>query len=72
MIQSPEVQARLAYLSQKALAGDILSEEELKEGILLMRGDRESAIRTSDSSRRKKAIAAIPSSDDLLAELGGL
>lgn len=68
---SAETQARLAILRSKATDGTI-TEEEMREGIRLLRGDRIGAQVASDSSRRKKAVAVIPSADDLLEELGGL
>lgn len=67
---SPETQARLAVLRQKATDGSI-TEEEMQEGIRLLRGDRIGAQIASDTSRRKKATVAIPSADDLLNELSG-
>lgn len=67
---SPETQARLAALRQKVADGTI-TEAEMAEGIRLLRGDRIGAQVASDTSRRKKAVAVIPSADDLLTELSG-
>lgn len=68
---TPEVNARIAVLRAKALEGD-LTLEETKEAITLLRQGRVSAAHASEGARRKNAKAAIPSADDLLAELGGL
>lgn len=68
---SPEVQARLAQLRAKLADGSI-TEEEMIEGVRLLRGDRKAAAQSSETAKRRKAVAAIPSADDLLAELGGL
>ena len=69
---TPEVSARIAILRQKAL-DNTLTLEDCKEGITLLRQGRVSAAYASENSRAKKTAvkAAIPSADDLLAELGG-
>ena len=69
---SPEVIAKLAILRQKANEGN-LSVEEMKEAVILMRGDRKaiaSAPTGSTSTRRAKAKAEIKSADEMLDELG--
>lgn len=68
---SPEAQQRIAILRAKASAGQ-LTDEEMAEAIRYLRADRVGAAAASDASRRKKAVAAIPNADDLLAELGEL
>lgn len=70
-IQSIDTQSRIAQLRAKAVTGD-LTKEEMKEGIRLMRADRQFVSRASESSKRKVAKAAIPDADELLKELGGL
>jgi len=67
--QSPEVQSKISIWRQKALEGT-LTLEEMKEAIVILRGGRVSAAHASEGARRKTAKAAIPSADDLLAELG--
>lgn len=69
-IQSAELQQRLSILRQKAV-DNTLTQDEMKEGIELMRGERKSAqIAAASSTRRAKVKAEIPSADDLLGELG--
>jgi hypothetical protein len=68
---TPELQQRLINLRGKAVDGS-LSIEEMKEAVRLMRGDRASAVKNSDSSRRKMAKAEIPDADSLLDELGNI
>lgn len=63
--------AKINELRRKAIEG-ALTEEDMKEGIQLLRADRRSASVASETSRKKKAVAEIPCGDDLLAELGGL
>jgi len=69
MSQSPETLSRISILRAKAQEGT-LTVEEMKEAILLLRGDRTRAAHSSDASRRKSAKAAVPSAQDLLSELG--
>lgn len=66
---SPETAARIAVLSQKVVDGTV-TQEEMQEGIKILRGDRVSGQAASDSSRRAKAKAVIPSADEMLDELG--
>ena len=68
--QSPELQARISIWRQKAIDGT-LTVEEMKEAIAALRAGRVSAAHASEASRKKTAKTAIPSADDLLAELGG-
>lgn len=65
----PETVGRLSFLRQKALDGT-LSMEEMKEAVIMMRGDRASSVRNTDSARRAKVKAAIPDADTMLDELG--
>lgn len=67
---SLETAARIAQLRVKAADGT-LTQEDMREAVLLLRGDRRSAAAASDTARRAKAKAAIPDADDLLNELGG-
>lgn len=68
---SPETLNRIAQLRAKVADGTITM-EEMKEGVLLLRQDRKLAASSSDTARRAKAKAVIPSADDLLNELEGL
>jgi len=68
---NPEILAKIAIWRQKAVEGT-LSKEEMVEAIKLIREDRVSAVRASESGRKAKAQAVIPAADDLLAELGNL
>lgn len=68
---TPEVMSKIAIWRQKAVEGT-LSSDEMKEAILVIRGDRRSAAHASDGARKKAAVKVIPSADDLLDELGGL
>lgn len=66
-----ETHAKIAVWRQKAVEGT-LSIEEMREAILVLRGDRRGAAIASDKARKAKATTAIPSADDLLNELGDL
>jgi hypothetical protein len=68
---TPDVQNRIAILRQKLL-DDTATLEEYKEAILLMRQGRQAAATASAASKTRKAAAAIPSADDMLAELNDL
>jgi len=70
MILSPTVASKLAIWRQKAV-DNTLSREEMKEAILLLRGDRRSAAVASVTSKAKKAKVEIPDGDDLLKDLLG-
>lgn len=66
-----ETLAKIAVWRQKAVEGT-LTLDEMKEAITLLRQGRTSAAVSSETARRKKAVAAIPSADDLMNELEGL
>lgn len=68
---SPEVSSRIAAIRQRAVEGTA-TDEECREAIRLMREDRRAAYKTSDTSRRKAAKAAIPDADALTDELANL
>lgn len=70
MILSPEVASRLAVWRAKA-KGNTLTREEMAEAIVLLRGDRKSAMVASTASKAKKAKVALPEGDDLLKDLLG-
>ena len=70
---STEVQAKMAEWRRQLAAGELTGEEGeriMREAITLLRQGRESASYSKETSKRKKAIAAIPNADDLLSELG--
>lgn len=71
---TPEQSARIQLLRQKITQGTI-TQEELKEGMALLRLQREGAHATADGARTKRASAAAKkniNSDALLGELDGL
>lgn len=68
---SPETLSRIAILQQKCAEGTV-TVEEMREAVLLLRGERRTAATASETSRRKTAKAAIPDADSLLNELEGL
>lgn len=68
---NPEQQQRLSILRSRQDSGEITL-EEMREAVLILRQGRVSAQAASDSSKRKKAAAAIPNADDMLNELEGL
>ncbi|MGH9438466.1 MAG: hypothetical protein ACRD22_11370 [Terriglobia bacterium] len=70
MIQSPEVQSKIAVWRRKALDGTITL-DEMKQAILIMREARNSAAqqtRAKPTSNRRSAKSA----DDLLSEFENL
>lgn len=73
MIPSPETQAKIALWRQKAVEGT-LTKEEMREALVLMRGERRSAAVASETARKTAARKVKPQldGDDLLAELAGL
>jgi hypothetical protein len=70
MAQSPELQSKIAIWRAKSADGTITT-EELREAIRELRAGRISAGEAARSTR-KRAIAEIPSADDMLKELEGL
>lgn len=70
---SLELQSKIAAWRLKAADGT-LTLEEMKEGIALLRGGRCAAAEAAqaNASKRKRAIAEIPSAEDMLSELGDL
>lgn len=65
MIQSAELQAKLAGWRMKAAAGE-LTEAECKEIVVALRAGRVAAAVSGEAKTRKKAIAVIPNANDLL------
>ena len=68
---SPELQTKIASWRLKCADGTI-TQEEMKEAIILLREGRVHAQAASTASRAKKAAAVIPHAQDLLNELEGL
>ena len=72
MLQSPEVQARIAQLRARSNDGTI-TDDEYREAIALLRADRVSSVYSGEKrASRAKAKAAIPDALDMLSELEGL
>ena len=72
MTQSVETQAKIQLFRQKAREGT-LTQDDMREAIILMRGDRERAASVSATSRTKKAVGKVKvNSDDLLSELDNI
>jgi len=65
---SPELQSKIASWRQRAATNE-LSQEEMKEAIILLRAGRLTAAAASAPARAKAAKAAIPHADDLLDEI---
>ena len=70
MILSPELASKIAVWREKAKAGT-LTQDEMRQAVAMMRGDRKSAAAASTQAKAKKAKAAIPDGDDLLNDLLG-
>ena len=68
---TPELNAKISVWRQAAIEGT-LSQDDLREAIAALRGDRRGAAVASEKSKTKKAIREIPSADDLLSEIGEL
>jgi len=69
---SPELQSKIANWRRRSLTGEITL-DEMKEAVLLIRGQRSSAAAaaaTASAGKRKKAPAK--NVDDMLNELGSL
>lgn len=62
---------QIAALRQKAAEGTATL-EDYQKAVILIRGDRKSAVASSDGARRAKAKADIKSADEMLDELGDL
>ena len=68
---TPEMREKITILRQKALEGP-LSLEDMKEAIILLRSDRQSAsMAASEAAKRGRAKQTVKSADDMLKELGG-
>ena len=68
---SPELTAKVGIWRAKAADGR-LTQAEMADAIIALRAGRVGAQIASDTSRRKKAVTAIPTADDLLGELEGM
>lgn len=65
----PELQAKISNWRLRAAEGT-LTIDEMREAIKFLRAGRVQA--AAASAKRKTAIAAIPSADDMLSDLEGL
>lgn len=70
MLQSPELQSKLAMWRAKA-ATDDLTVEEMREAIKLLRQDRRAAA-DAPKATKGKAKGPTKSADEMLGELEGL
>jgi hypothetical protein len=68
---SPETLAKIARWRQKGVDGT-LTQEDMREAIIVLRADRVGAQIASTKSHAKKAPKAELNADDLLGELGDL
>jgi hypothetical protein len=70
---TPELQSNIAVWRAKAAEGK-LTFEEMKEAVMALRAGRCEASKSAQNAamKRKKAIAAIPSAEDMMSELEGL
>lgn len=66
-----ELQSKIANWRLRA-AEKTLTLEEMKEAIIYLRQGRVNAASFAAATKRKKAIATIPSADDMLSDLEGL
>lgn len=66
-----ELQSKIANWRLRA-AEKTLTLEEMKEAIIYLRAGRVNAASSVAATKRKKAIAAVPSADDMLSDLEGL
>jgi len=66
---SPDLVSKIQIWRQRSRDGS-LTEADMAEAVLALRGDRKSAAIASDTSRRKTAKAVVPDADDMLKELG--
>jgi len=67
---NPALASKIAVWRQKAADGTI-SLEEMREAVAALREGRKAAASSGERNKIAKAKAAIPSADDLLAELTG-
>ena len=65
---TPEIQAKIYNLRQKANEGT-LTLDEMREAIVILRGSRKSAAIASDTARRAKARKEVRSAEELLSDL---
>jgi len=68
---APEVAARITVLRQKMVEGTATL-DELKEGVLLMRGDRKAAASAPSGKKSAAKPKAVVNADDMLNELGNI
>lgn len=68
MIQPPEITAKLNLWRDKAKDG-VLTQEEMKEAIVLMRQGRYSACFASKAARAKKLVEELPTAEQLIEEI---
>jgi hypothetical protein len=69
MSVTPEMQMKIARWRQSAIAGT-LSEEECKEAIIFLRGERLAAASAPGAASRAKAVVTQLNANDMLKDLG--
>lgn len=69
MTTTAELQSKMIVWRQKSIDKTI-TQEELQEAMKALRGERKAAAAQTTAKRAAKAKAAIPTADDMLAELG--
>jgi len=65
---SLEIQEKISVWRRKVADGTI-TEEEMKQAIVILRQGRLLAANSSAAAKRKKAVAEIPHADDMLADM---
>lgn len=68
---TPEMSHKITYWRQRQADG-LMTLEDYREAIRLMRQDRKAAETSGATSKRAKAKAVIPAADDMLSELEDL
>ena len=68
---SPELQSKIAAWRHRSAEGT-LTLEEMKEIVILLRAGRVTSAQSPTTTKRKKAIAAIPKAEDMLADLDSM
>ena len=70
-MNTPELQSKIAAWRQRA-ADNTLTKDEMIEIVRILRSGRMAAAQSAAATKRKRAIAEIPSATDMLNEMDGL
>lgn len=65
---SPELVSQIAIWRQQASEGN-LTIDQMRQAVILLRGDRKTAAVSSDQARKQKARKEIKTADEMLKEL---